>query len=186
MINAKKLVNTILLLLFILISSRAFSLQIGDQAPEFSLRATTNENINLSDFKGEKNLIIFFYIGAFTNTWTQEALAFQLDLPKFEALNTQVLGVSVDFNDTNRHWADLLGLTYPLLSDVRRSMSRSYQVLNDNPDLIRNGKIAIHNRSKRAWFVIDRFGIIRYMNIESSELVSSDELLKVILKLTSR
>ena len=65
-------------------------------------------------------------------------------------------------------------------------MSRSYQVLNDNPDLIRNGKIAIHNRSKRAWFVIDRFGIIRYMKIESSELVPSDELLKVILKLTSR
>jgi peroxiredoxin len=109
-------------------------------------------------------------------------LAFQLDLPKFEAENTQVLGVSVDFNDTNRAWADKLGLTYPLLSDAQRKMATAYETLNENAALIKTPGVAAYLRSKRAWFVIDKLGVIRYMKIESPSLIPGDELLDVVKK----
>jgi len=62
-------------------------------------------------------------------------VGFQLDLPRFEALNAQVLGVSVDFNAANTVFAERLGLRFPLLSDTRRLMTRDYGVLHDNPAL---------------------------------------------------
>ena len=62
-------------------------------------------------------------------------MAFQLDLPKFEAAGAQVLGVSVDVNDANKAWAEKMGVTYPLLSDVRRQMAKAYNVLYDDPKL---------------------------------------------------
>jgi peroxiredoxin len=145
-------------------ASHVLALQVGDKAPDFSLPATTAEAIKLADFVGKKPVVVFFYIGAFTAGWTQEALAFQLDLPKFEAANAQVLGVSVDFNDANKAWAEKLGLTYPLLSDVRRDMAKAYGVLYDDPKMAEDPQqIPRYLRAKRAWFVIDKQGVIRYL-----------------------
>jgi len=112
-------------------------------------------------------------------------LAFQLDLPKFEAANAQVLGVSVDFNDANKAWAEKIGLSYPLLSDVRRQMAKAYNVLYDDPKLAEDpARIALYLRAKRAWFVIDKGGVIRYAKTtEPRELIPNDELLKVVSEL---
>jgi peroxiredoxin len=166
-------------------SNSVMALQVGDKAPDFSLPATTAEKINLADYVGKKPVVVFFYIAAFTGTWTQEALAFQLDLPKFEAANAQVLGVSVDFNDANKAWAEKLGLSYPLLSDVRRQVSKAYEVLNDDPKLAEDpAKIPLYFRTKRAWFVIDKGGVIRYAKTtEPRELIPNDEILKVLSEL---
>jgi peroxiredoxin len=92
-----------------------------------------------------------------------------------------VLGVSVDFNDTNKAFAEKLGLTYPLLSDFRREMSRAYDVLFDDQAMATDPKrIPVYLRSKRSWFVIDKDGVIRYANITPKELVPNDELLQVL------
>jgi peroxiredoxin len=110
-------------------------------------------------------------------------LAFQLDLPKFEALNAQVLGISVDFNDANKAWAEKLGLTYPLLSDLRREMAKAYGVLFDDPAMADDPKrIPVYLRAKRAWFVIDTAGVVRFTT-ESRELIPNDEILGVLQKL---
>jgi peroxiredoxin len=113
-------------------------------------------------------------------------LAFQLDLPKFEAANAQVLGVSVDFNDANKAWAEKIGLSYPLLSDVRRQMARAYGALYDDPKLAEDpATIGRYLRAKRAWFVIDKQGIIRYAKTtEPRELIPNDEILNVLHGLT--
>jgi glutaredoxin-dependent peroxiredoxin len=163
-------------------AGQSLALQVGDKAPAFSLPATTAEKIELANYQGKQPVVLFFYIGAFTNTWTQEALAFQLDLPKFEALNAQVLGVSVDFNDANKTWAEKLGLSYPLLSDLRRSMSRDYGVLYDDPAMANDPqKIPLYLRAKRAWFVIDKQGVVRYAKTtEPRTLVPNDEILQVL------
>jgi len=97
-------------------------------------------------------------------------------------LNAQVLGVSVDFLDANRAWGEKLGLTYPLLSDGQRAMSRAYHSLNDDPALAKGPRVGAYLRSKRSWFVIDKQGIIRYMQIESPTLIPSDDLLEVVKK----
>ena len=105
-------------------------------------------------------------------------------MPKFEAANAQVLGISVDFNAANQAWAEKIGLTYPLLSDARRAMSRAYGVLNDDPTAANDPKrIAGYLRSKRAWFIIDKTGVIRYMRLDDPRgLVPSEEMLAVVEK----
>ncbi len=112
-------------------------------------------------------------------------MAFELDLPRFEAANAQVLGVSVDFNAANVAFAEKLGLKFPLLSDTRRVMSRAYGVLNDDPAAANDAKrVAGYLRSKRSWFVIDREGIIRFAQIEDPRrILPNDELLEVLAKL---
>jgi glutaredoxin-dependent peroxiredoxin len=97
-----------------------------------------------------------------------------------------VLGVSVDFNDANKAFAEKLGLTYPLLSDVRREMARAYGVLHDDPKMAKDPtKIPLYLRAKRAWFVIDTAGIIRYVKTtEPRELIPNDEILKALSELT--
>jgi peroxiredoxin len=106
-------------------------------------------------------------------------------LPKFEAANAQVLGVSVDFNDANKAFAEKLGLTYPLLSDVRREMARAYGVLYDDRTMAEDPtKIPLYLRAKRSWFVIDTAGIIRYAKTtEPRELVPNEEILTTLSEL---
>lgn len=88
----------------------------------------------------------------------------------------------MDFNGANQVWAEKLGLTYPLLSDTQRAMSRAYESLNDDAEMAKGPRIGAYLRSKRSWFVIDKQGIVRYMKIESPTLVPSDELLEIVKK----
>ncbi len=94
------------------------------------------------------------------------------------------MGISVDFNAANVAWAEKLGLKYPLLADTRREMSRAYSVLNDDPSLANDTKrIASYLRSKRAWFIVDKTGVIRYARVTDPRgLVPTDELLEVVEK----
>lgn len=82
-------------------------------------------------------------------------------------------------------FAERLGLTFPLLSDARREMTRAYGVLNDDPAMAANPRrIAGYLRAKRAWFIIDRQGIVRYANVEDPRgVMPNDELLDVLKKL---
>lgn len=65
-----RLVTVILLsgVLLLLSRGQVLGLQAGDKAPDFSLQATTAEKVNLADYLGKKNVVVFFYIGAFTPT----------------------------------------------------------------------------------------------------------------------
>lgn len=111
-------------------------------------------------------------------------MAFQLDLPKFEAANAQVLGISVDFNAANTVFAEKLGLKFPLLSDTRRVMTRAYGVLNDNPAMANDARIAGYLRAKRSWFIIDKEGIVRYAKVEDPRgIMPNDDLLEALEKL---
>jgi len=97
-----------------------------------------------------------------------------------------VLGVSVDVNDANKAWAEKMGVTYPLMSDVRRQMAKAYGVLNDDPKMAEDpARIATYLRAKRSWFVIDKGGVIRYAKTTAPRepLVPNDEILKVLSEL---
>ena len=75
-----------------------------------------------------------------------------------------------------------MGVTYPLLTDMPRSMLRAYEALNDDAEMVKSNRIGQYLRAKRAWYVIDKQGIIRYMKVESTSLVPSDELIEVVKK----
>jgi peroxiredoxin len=93
-----------------------------------------------------------------------------------------VLGVSVDFNDANKAWAEKMGITYPLMSDVRRQMSKAYGTLSDDPQLAQDpATIGRYLRSQRAWFVIDKAGVVRLAQVnDPRNLLPNDEILKVL------
>jgi peroxiredoxin len=94
--------------------------------------------------------------------------------------------VSVDFNDANKAWAEKIGLTYPLLSDVRRQMTKAYGVLFDDPKMAEDPqRIPLYLHAKRAWFVIDKQGVIRYAKTTEPRDFQppNDEILKVLSEL---
>ena len=94
--------------------------------------------------------------------------------------------MSVDFNDANKAWAEKIGLTYPLLSDVRRQMTKAYGVLFDDPKMAEDPqRIPLYLHAKRAWFVIDKQGVIRYAKTTEPRDFQppNDEILKVLSEL---
>ncbi len=99
-----------------------------------------------------------------------------MDLPKYESLDTQVLGVSVDVPGALKAFAEKLGLTYPLLSDFSRDTVKKYDVMYDNPNEAR------FRMAKRAYFVIDKQGIIRYTHVmeEARHLLDAAEILNTV------
>jgi len=78
--------------------------------------------------------------------------AYQADIAKFEATETQILGISVDSSPANAHWAKELGVTFPILSDFKRTVVKDYGVFNEAQGF-----------ANRATFVIDKQGIIRHI-----------------------
>ncbi len=74
--------------------------------------------------------------------------------------------MSVDFNDANKAWAEKMGITYPLMSDLRRQMSKAYGVLYDDAKMVEDAKtIPLYLRTKRVWIALDKEGTIRYIKV---------------------
>ncbi len=98
--------------------------------------------------------------------------------PKYESLDTQVLGVSVDVIGALKAFAEKLGVTYPMLSDFSRSTVKAYGVMDDDP------KSAYFRMAKRAYFVIDKQGIVRSKQVQdySEDLANPDEILAMVKK----
>lgn len=88
----------------------------------------------------------------------------------------------MDYLDANRAWAEKMGVTYPLLNDGSRAMLRAYGALFDDPEMAKSNRIGVYLRAQRAWFVIDKQGIVRYVKVGSTSLIPSDELIEVIKK----
>jgi len=160
----------------------AQALKVGDKAPDFLAFSTVGESVRLSDYQGKKNVMMFFFVRAFGGVWTNESLAFQLDLPKFESLDTQVLGVSVDHIGAQNAFAEKLGLTYPLVDDFSRDIVQKYGVMEDNP------KSPFFRHAKRAYVIIDKQGIVRYTHImhDAGHLLDTAEILAEVAKVVKK
>jgi peroxiredoxin len=127
-------------------------LKVGDAAPDFTLRDTERKEVKLSDFKGKKNVVLAFYVLAFTGGWTKELKAYQADIAKFDTTDTQVLGISMDSFAANKRFAQDIGVTFPLLSDWKHDVVKQYGLLDEKSGY-----------SARATFVIDKEGIIKHI-----------------------
>lgn len=93
------------------------TIEVGSQAPDFQLKDNHGRTVRLSEFRGEKNVVLVFYPFAFTGVCTGELCALRDELPRFENEGTQLLAVSNDSIHTLRVFAEQEGLEYPLLSD---------------------------------------------------------------------
>ena len=100
-------------------------------------------------------------------------------------MNAQVLGISVDWNGANKAWAQEMGVTYPLMSDLQRLTTRAYGVLYDDPKLADDSMmIPVYLRAKGAWFVIDKAGGIRAAKlVPLGQQIATDEILQTLERL---
>jgi peroxiredoxin len=132
------------------------AVDVGQNAPQFTLVNTDLKTVSLADFAG-KNVVLAFYPAAFTGVCQKEMCTFRDALNDFAGANTAVLGVSVDSPFANKEFAAKNGLNFPLLSDVTRDLIKQYDVVFNDLAGVKGFTVA-----KRAVFVIDRQGIIRY------------------------
>ncbi|MEU6592899.1 peroxiredoxin [Streptomyces sp. NPDC046881] len=129
------------------------AIQVGDKAPDFELKDNHGRTVRLSDFRGEKNVVLLFYPFAFTGVCTGELCELRDNLPKFADRDTQLLAVSNDSIHTLRVFAEQEGLEYPLLSDFwpHGNVSRAYGVFDEDKGC-----------AVRGTFIIDREGVVRW------------------------
>ncbi len=101
-------------------------LPLNEPAPNFTLPTNTGDgDVSLADYRGQW-VVLYFYPQDFTPGCTLEARRFQQDLPKYQAKNTQILGVSVDDVDSHQEFCDAEGLKFPLLADTTGEVSKIY------------------------------------------------------------
>jgi peroxiredoxin len=127
------------------------SLQVGDQAPDFTLNDQNNQERTLSEFRGDRNVLVVFYPLAFSGICTGELDQLRDDLAEFT--DVQVLAVSVDSVYTLKAWSNQQGYDFPLLADFwpHGKVAQGYGVFND--------KAGIANRGT---FLVDTDGVIRF------------------------
>jgi glutaredoxin-dependent peroxiredoxin len=134
------------------------ALQIGDTAPNFTLKATDKSDVSLSDYKG-RNVVVLFFPLAFTGVCTTELCGIRDNKAFYENLNAEVLAISVDSLFTLGKFKEIEGYNFPLLSDWNKEISTSYGALYDEFVLGMKGV------AKRSAFIVDKEGVIRYAEV---------------------
>ena len=123
-------------------------IELNDIAPEFTLKNTQKEDISLSDFRGQ-TVVLAFYPGAFTGVCDTEMCTLQDNLKSFNDLDAIVIGISVDSPWANGGFTNQYNLEFDLLSDIDRSVIKSYGVLFEGL-----GGIDGYTCANRAVFII--------------------------------
>jgi peroxiredoxin (alkyl hydroperoxide reductase subunit C) len=152
---------------------------VGKKAPVFTAKAVTNQKIttlNLADFLGQY-IVLFFYPLDFTFVCPTELHAFQDKLSEFEKKGVQLIACSVDSHFSHAAWLKIpksLGgienVSYPLISDLNKSIAKAYDVLNEEAGI-----------AYRGLFLIDQQGIVRHALVNDLGLGRSvDEVLRLI------
>ena len=102
--------------------------KVGKAAPAFSILADNGEKISLKDFKGDKNVVLYFYPKDNTPGCTQEACDFRDDIAKLKRQGVEVLGVSPDSVKSHTKFKEKFGLPFSLLADEDRNVCEKYGV----------------------------------------------------------
>jgi len=147
-------------------------LQPGNPAPSFSLPNQVEQNIALASFKGEKNVVLYFYPKDDTSGCTLEANQFTALIEQFTAANTVVIGVSKDSCESHQAFINKYALKVELISDINGELCEAYGVWQEKE---KNGikKMGI----VRSTFIIDQEGTV----IDAEYGVKSDGHAQAVL-----
>lgn len=131
---------------------------IGQQAPDFLLHDTQKNAVRLSELKGQL-VVLLFFPAAFTSVCTKELCRFRDSISQYNDINAKVFGISVDMPYSLKEYAKQQQLNFPLLSDFNKEAINAYGVSFNEFSGWMNGV------AKRAAFVIDANGIVRYAEV---------------------
>jgi peroxiredoxin (alkyl hydroperoxide reductase subunit C) len=172
---------------------------VGKKAPDFSATAVINgdeivDDFTLSQYRGDKYVVLFFYPLDFTFVCPTEILAFQDKLAEFEARNVQVIGCSVDSHFSHYAWLQtpknkggINGVTFPLVADLGKTIAKNYDVLAGDYDyeINEDGEEQLvfvgAPQAYRGLFLIDRDGVVRHQLVNDMPLGRNvDEAIRMV------
>jgi mycoredoxin-dependent peroxiredoxin len=132
-------------------------LEIGNQAPDFTLKDQNDQAWTLSEFRGDRNVLVVFYPLAFSPICHGELCQIRDDLAEFQNSEVQVLAVSVDSGYTLKAWSEQQGYDFPLLSDFwpHGKVAQAYGVFNDMAGI-----------ANRGTFLVETGGVIRFAEMK--------------------
>ena len=125
---------------------------VGDQAPDFTLPSQTGEDVSLSQFRGKKNVVLYFYPKDETPGCTREACTFRDSYELFTDLGAVVIGVSADSVESHKAFAERHNLPFTLLSDVENKVRNLYGATS-----------TLGFIPGRVTFIIDKKGVVRHV-----------------------
>lgn len=146
----------------------------GDTAPDFELPAQTGETVRLSDYRGDKAVVLYFYPKDETPICTKEACSFRDSYEDFAEVGAVVIGASSDSVDSHRNFAENHRLPFLLVSDKGGKLRKEYGVPK-----------TLGLMPGRVTYVIDKQGTVRH--VFNSQLASDkhkDEALRVVRELS--
>ncbi len=130
--------------------------KVGDYAPDFTLPSVSGEKVSLNQFQGKKNVVLSFVPAAWTPVCSDQWPGYNIAKDIFSRYDAILLGITVDNIPTLFAWTNQMGqLWFPVLSDFwpHGAVANRYGVLRSN------------GVSERALFIIDKAGIIRYIDV---------------------
>jgi peroxiredoxin len=129
------------------------AVEVGSEAPDFTLNDYNREKVSLASFRGKKNVLLVFYPFAFSGICTGELCQVRDELADYQNDKAQVLGISVDSFFTLKAWAKDEGYEFPLLSDFwpHGEVAKAYGVFNE-----------VGGMANRGTFLIDTEGIVQF------------------------
>jgi len=168
---------------------------VGKKAPDFQARAVINgseivNNFSLDQYLNKKHVIFFFYPADFTFVCPTELLAFQEQLNEFAKRDTAIVACSVDSEFSHWKWLQtplseggIKGVTYPIISDLSKTISENYDVLAGTYEYNESGEASFVGtpQSYRGLFLIDKHGVVRHQLVNDMPLGRSiDEALRMV------
>lgn len=134
------------------------NIEVGQQAPDFTLYDSAKNKVTLSDQRGQNVLLLFFPL-AFTSTCTAELCSVRNNISFYNNVNAKVFGISVDSLHTLARYKAEQNLNFSLLSDFNKDVSTTYGSIYEMFGYNMKGV------SKRSAFIIDKDGVIRYAEV---------------------
>ena len=151
------------------------AVKVGERAPDFTLPATEGTQVSLSDYREKKNVVLSFVPAAWTPVCSSQWPGYNIARNVFDKRDTVLLGITADNIPTLYAWTTDMGtMWFPVLSDFwpHGAVAKKYGVLRSN------------GTAERALFVIDKVGVVRYIDVHDiNERPPLDELVAELDKL---
>ena len=150
--------------------------KVGQPAPDFTLPSISGEKVSLSQFRGKKNVVLSFVPAAWTPVCSDQWPGYNIAKAIFEQNDAILLGITVDNIPTLFAWTNQMGqIWFPVLSDFwpHGAVAKKYGILRSD------------GVSERALFVIDKQGIIRFIDVHDiNKRPPLEELMSALEKLS--
>lgn len=153
------------------------AVEVGSQAPDFTLNDANREKVSLASLRADKNVLLVFYPFAFSGICQGELCQVRDEIGEYSNDRVQVVGISVDTPFSLKMWAEQQRYQFPLLSDFwpHGEVAKAYSVFNDAAGM-----------ANRGTFLIDTEGVVRFAEVnQPGEARNQDGWKKAIAELTA-